>query len=292
MPAALLIPAAAIVFSLSSCGGDDNNNTTADSVSQDTVQTQPVSMEFARVPSPAEMFIFMKGLGTANVGADLLNSVDNEKGYESKKSQALNLGVYSADLLYCSTFDLSNKVVGYFGVCMRMGDKLQVATSISEKDKDRINKNTGNSDSLIAISNDLYLSSFQNLETNDRGADLSLMLAGGWVESLYLMSSMVKDFEKDKQAAVKVAEQGSALDNLIEYMTQHESNADVASVLQQLKELRASFEGIKTTQGGGMTNKNGKKVLGGGSKTEVTKEQFEAIQKKTAEVRKSIVDSH
>jgi hypothetical protein len=44
-----------------------------------------------------------------------------------------------------------------------------------------------------------------------------MMLAGGWIESLYLMSSSVKDFEKDKAAAERIADQKPSLDNLIEY---------------------------------------------------------------------------
>lgn len=292
-PFALLLPAAALVFTISSCGSDNNDTPPADTVAVDTVETPDQNMEFARVPSPAEMFIFMKGLGSATGNADVLNPVDNEKNYASKKAQALNLGVYSADLLYCSTFEVSNKVVGYFGVCMRMGEKLQVATNLTDKDKERINKNTGNSDSLIAVSNDLYLSSFQNLEQNDRGADLCLMLAGGWVESLHLMNTMVKDFDKDKAVAVKVAEQKLSLSNLVEYMTQYQSNADVASVLQQLNELKTLFDGLTQNAGsGGMkTNDKGKKVLGGGSQIDITKDQFNAISTKTKEIRDSFINA-
>jgi hypothetical protein len=292
-PFALLLPAAALVFTMSSCGGDNNDTPPADTLAADTVEAPTQNMEFARVPSPAEMFIFMKGLGSATGNADLLNPVDNEKNYASKKAQALNLGVYSADLLYCSTFEVSNKVVGYFGVCMRMGEKLQVATNLTDKDKERINKNTGNSDSLIAVSNDLYLSSFQNLEQNDRGADLCLMLAGGWVESLHLMNSMVKDFDKDKAIAIKVAEQKMSLGNLVEYMAQYESNADVASVLQQLNELKTLFDGLsQSANSGGMkTNDKGKKVLGGGTQIDITKDQFSAISVKTKEIRNSFINA-
>lgn len=292
-PFALLLPAAALVFSMSSCGGDNNDTPPADTLAADTVEAPTQNMEFARVPSPAEMFIFMKGLGSATGNADVLNPVENEKNYASKKAQALNLGVYSADLLYCSTFEVSNKVVGYFGVCMRMGEKLQVATNLTDKDKERINKNTGNSDSLIAVSNDLYLSSFQNLEQNDRGADLCLMLAGGWVESLHLMNTMVKDFDKDKAVAVKVAEQKMSLSNLVEYMTQYESNADVASVLQQLNGLKTLFDGLtqNAATGGMKTNDKGKKVLGGGSQIDITKDQFNAISAKTKEIRDSFINA-
>lgn len=287
-----LIPAAFLLWGLASCGGDSATDKPTDSVGTgDSVQPLP-TREYAQVPSPGEMFAFMKQAGTGSASADLLNSPDNEKKYETKKAQALNMGVYSADLLYCCTFsqNLSNRVAQYFGTAMRMSERLQVTTNLNEKDKERISKNVGNPDSLVAISNDLYLSSFDNLDANGRGADLSLMLAGGWVESLYLMSNSVKDFEKDKAAAERIADQKASLDNLIEYMSKHEDNADVKATLTQLRELKGLFDALATSkQDGGMKTTNGKRVLGGGNKTSITKEQFEAIKAKVTELRNGFI---
>ena len=71
------------------------------------------------------------------------------------------------------------------------------------------------STSIVLIIRGLY--KFENLESNQRGADLTLMLAGGWIESVYLMSYMVKDFEKDKNTAERIVDQKLALENLIEF---------------------------------------------------------------------------
>ncbi len=292
LPLTVGISVTALFCSLASCSNDTTGNNTVDSVNTDSLaNVDSVTEQNVQVPSPAEMFAFMKLANTGDVKSDQLNSPDNEKNYNSKKAQSLNLGIYSSDLLYCSTFNVSDKVLGYFGTVMRMGNKLQVATSLNDKDKERIGKNAGNADSLVAISNDLYLSSFQNLEDNKRGTDLSLMLAGGWVESLFLMSNIVGDFDKDNKAAIRVAEQKHSLDNLVEYMTKYESNADVASVLAQMKELQALFAAVKTNEStaGSMTMKGGKRVLGGGAKTAITKEQFEKIKTKIAEIRASFI---
>lgn len=293
VPALRLLPVAALLLGLSSCGGDSAGDKTNDSVGTIDSSAQMTTREYAQVPSPGEMFAFMKQAGTGSASADLLSNPENEKKYETKKAQALNMGIYSADLLYCCTFskDLSNKVAQYFGTTMRMSERLQVTTNLNEKDKERISKNVGNADSLVAISNDLYLSSFENLDANGRGADLSMMLAGGWIESLYLMSSSVKDFEKDKAAAERIADQKPSLDNLIEYMSKHNDNADVKVLSAQLGELKTLFDGLTAAkQDGGMkTNDKGKRVLGGGNKTSITKEQFEAIKAKVTEIRNSYI---
>ncbi len=286
----------AVAFSviMSSCGSDTDTDNTVDSNAVDTSLTTTVlNPDVVRVPSPSDIFEFMKTLGPKTGDGNLLNPIENEKKYASKKGQALNLGIYSADLLYASTFDVKDKVLGYFGTCMRMGTTLQVATGLTDQDKERIAKNTGNADSLIAVGNDLYLSTFANLEKDERGTELSLMLAGGWIESMYLSSNMVKDFTKDQAMANKIAEQDLSLNNLIEFMTTYESNEDVASVLQQLKELKTLFDAVSTTAGQAPTQEAGKRMKVGGSPIKaITKEQFEALKKKIEEIRKGFVESN
>lgn len=288
---------AALAFSLTatSCG-ESGTDTPTDSVVDTTGDTgfESVTTEdVVRVPSPSDIFEFMKTLGPKTGDGNLLNPIDNEKKYTSKKGQSLNLGIYSADLLYASTFDVKDKVLGYFGTCMRMGTTLQVATGLTDKDKERISKNAGNADSLVAVGNDLYLATFSNLEANERGPELSLMLAGGWIESMYLSCAMVKDFEKDKAAANKIAEQDLSLHNLIEFMAKYENNEDVASVLQQVKELDVLFDAVGTSAKEQPTQEEGKRMkIGGGEKKDITKEQFDAIQKKIGEIRKSFVESN
>jgi hypothetical protein len=295
LPALLLVPAFAFALALNSCGNDDGtdgtDSTGSDSAAVVTDSTNATTFD-PGVPSPSEIFAFMKAAGSTNADGNLLNSPDNEKKYDSKKAQSLNLGIYSADLLYCSTFNVSNKVVAYFGACMRMGDKLKVATNLTEKDKARISQNAGNGDSLVAISNDLYLSTFENLENNQRGGDLSLMLAGGWIESLYLMSNMVKDFEKDKATAQNIHDQRMALDNLVEFMEKHSESADVKSVLPQMKELQSIMNEASSTANTDAPKTNTKKrVIGGGTKSGITKEQFEKIKNKIGEIRTSFVSA-
>ena len=287
---------AAFAFSLTvtSCSNDADHGNVADSNAVDTGITTTVNIaDMIRVPSPSDIFEFMKTLGPKTGDGNLLNPIENEKKYISKKGQSLNLGIYSADLLYASTFDVKDKVVGYFGVSMRMGTTLQVATGLSEIDKERISANVGNPDSLIAVGNDLYLSTFSNLEGNERGPELSLMLAGGWIEAMFLSCNMVKDFDKENDMANKIADQNLSLDNLIEYMTTNESNEDVASVLLDLKALKALFDAVPSTTKEAPTQEKGKRMkIGGGGTKDITKDQFNAIKTKIEEIRKGFVESN
>src|ERR1035437_4865362 len=110
------------VCMLTSCGGGnktDADNMAADSTSAkvDTAKTvkqnnqSSTEMTYA-IPSPKEMFVFIKQVaGKNNKRVDVLNSPDNAKNYTDAKSQALNFGIYSCDLTYCSIFEIGTDVL-------------------------------------------------------------------------------------------------------------------------------------------------------------------------------------
>jgi hypothetical protein len=293
----LAVPGLLLVSLLA--GGCGNNTTPetpetpVDTTKQEVVKPSEVQ-KYAQVPSPGEMFTFIKQLG--NKGKDQvskLNATENSKKYNDNKSKALNFGVYSADLLYCSTFGHGAEALKYFVNVKKLGDDIGISTAINEQTAKRIEANIGNPDSLGTISNDLYFTAFDHLESNERGNTLALVMAGGWVESLYMVTSMEPAFKKDNALITRVGEQKYTLENLIEFMKKYETDADVASIETQLNDLKAEFDKIEDSKGSAaITMKGNKKVLGGGStKVGITADQYKAIVEKTATIRKSMTQN-
>jgi hypothetical protein len=250
--------------------------------------------KYSQVPSPGEMFSFIKQLGgKGDNDVSRLNSSDNKAKYNDNKSRSLNFGVYSADLLFCSTFNHGAEALKYFVTIKKLGDDIGISTAINEKTANRISANIGNPDSLATISNDLYFTTFDHLESNERGNTLALVMAGGWIESIYMVTSMEPNFKKDSPLVTRVAEQKFTLDNLIDFMKKYEKDEDVAAIIKQLGELKAEFDKIEDQKGSAtMTVKKGKRILGGGSgKMTVTPEQYKAIVQKTAAIRNAITQN-
>jgi hypothetical protein len=59
---------------------------------------------FYTLPSPLESAMLIKSAG-AVFDEDLLNPVDNTRNYNTNKSMALNLGIYTCDLSFASLYD-------------------------------------------------------------------------------------------------------------------------------------------------------------------------------------------
>jgi hypothetical protein len=288
----LFANAVALTAFISACGNSEENaeNTATDSTAVDSsaMMTSEVPQEYISIPSPDEMFSFMKAVGGAGKSVSNLNNPDNYKNYIDTKSKALNFGVYATDFLYCSTFDYGAEGLKYFVNVKKLGDDLGISGAISEGTAERIKKNIGKNDSLSDISSTLYYSAIAELEKSDKASVLSLVIAGGWIESMNLVTNMVKKYDAKNPAIERIAEQKYTLDNLISYLDRYKEDANVAAVNAQLGELKAVYDQLKEEAAAGtVTAKDGKKVLGGGSTITMTEEQYKAISEKV----KSIHDS-
>jgi hypothetical protein len=67
-----------------------------------------------------------------------------------------------------------------------------VSSAIKPETLKRLEGNVGNPDSLSVITDDVYFTSFEALENGKQGTTLSLVVAGGWIESLYIATSLAK----------------------------------------------------------------------------------------------------
>ena len=286
--------ALSLLFS-AGCGNktasENTENPTDTLVAKTPAPKAGLVQKYSQVPSPGEMFTFIKQLGNkAKNDVSKLNSTENAKRYNDNRSRALNFGVYSADLLFCSTFNHGPEALKYFINIKKLGDYIGISTAINDQTANRISANIDNPDSLGMISNDLYFTAFDNLESNERGNTLALVMAGGWVESIYMVTGMEPVFKTDNPVVTRVAEQKYTLENLMDFMRKYENDPDVAAVLKDLEGLQSEFNKIEETKGSAtITVKNGKKILGGGEKPHgITAEQYTSLVNKVAVIRKSM----
>ena len=278
---------------LASCGGDKTEATDDLAVGVDSAKTElaqaQITETFFQVPSPGEMLTFIKMVGGKNnKNISFLNSVDNQKNYNDNKSKALNFGIYSCDLSYCSIFEIGTEALKYFKSVKQLGDQIGVSSALKPEMMKRLEGNIGNSDSLAVITDDVYFSSFETLENSKQGPTLSLVVAGGWIESLFIATSLAK-YEENSQIVERLADQKYTLDNLIEFLKKHEADASVASVVKQFTELQAEFNQIGEKDAATNVKSTDKavKVLGGGKELAVTKEQYTKIVEKIKAIRNS-----
>jgi hypothetical protein len=287
------ILSASLSLSLISCGGgshDSEELSTSDSTKVDSLSLkneEDANSIIYQVPSPSEMLTFVKMVGGKNnKNSSFLNPSDNSKKYNDAKTKALNFGIYGCDLSYCSTFEMGVEALKYFKVVKQLGDEIGVSTTIDANVAKRLEKNVGNPDSLAVITDDLYYNSFEDLQKGKQGSTLALMVAGGYIESLYIVTNLNK-FDAKNPATQRIADQKYTVDNIIEFMKKFESDASVAEVVIDLNSLKSDYDALKETEVQAATASKGIKVLDGGTNIEITEQQYKAIAEKVKSIRNS-----
>ena len=171
---------------------------------------------FYTLPSPLESAMLIKSAG-ALFDDRLLNPIENTKNYNTNKSMALNLGIYTCDLSFASLYDQTQLIINYMNAAKSMADGLGILDVIQQEDIDRLEENIHNTEVIMEIVSQTYLNSNSYLEDNNQPAIASMVLTGGWLEGLYISTQLVdmKDFNGNKLVG-RIIDQKLSIDILIE----------------------------------------------------------------------------
>ncbi len=279
-----------------SCGQTNTNTSdqTEDSAVID-LNKEVVSAEnvFIYIPSPIQTADLLKQAG-AKYNAELVNDPLNASRYTSTAALSLNMGVYGSDLAFAGIFNQNAETIKFMDCTRKMADGLHVSAAFSEDRKLRLEASINNRDSVLGIITDSYWDCDAMLQENEQAHASALMIAGGWIEGLYL-ACRVAESTNNNDIRIRIVEQRSSLDKLIILLDKQEHN-DVTPVSNQLKELKLIFDQLPKTAVGSLTETKdpvtGISIIGSEDPAEpmsLNALEFKQILDKITEIRGSIV---
>ena len=235
---------------LMACGGDDQiEETTVDNVDNERLtpeRSEKAKLVFQTVPSPLETASIFQNAGSV-YNSEITNPVDNVTNYVTNTQQALNLGVYGADLSYANIFDQSQESMFYMNCSKKMSDGLGITTVFDDETLERIEENMNQRDSLMLIINDVFWLIDSYLKENNQSNLSALIITGGWIEGLYLGTKSL-DSEKPNEALMKkIAEQKYSLDILIEILDSYD-NQEINKLSQSMRDLKVAYDKIEVVE--------------------------------------------
>jgi len=178
--------------------------------------------------------------------SDLLNQTSNKMRYISTEKKALNLGVYTADLGYCNVYDQFALTSQYIKAVRSLSSDLQILNVYTTEILDKIERNLQNKDSLHKIFAESYREADIYLSDNER-EDVSVMImAGGWIESMYLMTQISKK-NQNIFLIERIGEQKYSLENIVKLMLQYKNSSTIISneILEKLVDLKKSYANME-----------------------------------------------
>lgn len=262
------------------------------SVKQDSLALKGIKAAkqiFYSLPSPLETAMIIKRAG-ATYNEEILNSADNTSRYNTNKSMALNLGIYSTDLSYASLFDQTQASIRYMTASKKMAEGLGILNAIDNSIIEKLEANVNNRDVILDIISETLLNTNSNLEENDRVATGSIILVGGWVEGLYIAITLADNSKSNNSELVnRIIDQKLSLTTVINLLNQNKDNADIKSVLSDINEINKIYEQVNISVSGVQAipdKKSGVTTLKSKNVSSVSPEVFSRLKAKVLEIRK------
>lgn len=250
----IAMPAVAVGMVLSGCGSHNTNNAANNMISSattgnDTATTaRKVDMVISSIPFPTSILDTLHNIH-AVYQSSLPNPVESISLYSQSNAQAVNLGVYGADLAYVISFEQFQQVGSYMKATKALADNVGIPMAFTQSVIQRCQQNNQNKDSLNHIVYESYSIIDKTLKDNQRKPAEALVLAGGWIEGMYLTTQSLGTLpgnENDKASAYKViVNQGQYLDKLLVLMDGISGSPYCKSISTALHEIRAVLNEIK-----------------------------------------------
>ena len=246
----LLIALSVSVF-ITACGdgtekpdtsGEVSNNNGANNGGNSNILK--VGDKLFNLPSPLETAFLIEEVGGHFTEALLNPDVDPTK-YTTKNAQAMNLGVYGADLGYSLIYNQSQNAWNLLETCKKLGGEIGISPSLYTSLMKRFQGNMENRDSLLIMVSQLNSLSDEYLKENESEDVSALILYGGWVESLYFTTQLTSQIPNPELRA-RVGEQKNSLENLIGLM-QQVNTGQLDDVVSELESLKTIFDQVEYT---------------------------------------------
>ena len=249
----LLCLAGIMVVSLfPSCTGGEQN--TGQTQSLDTTNSisdnayDEAKYIFYSLPSPVETALILEQLGI-KYNDEYLSPAANVNRYNTQTSQALNLGIYSADLSFCALYEQNQAAIDYLAAVKKLSEQLGIMGFFNDSTIQKIQDNMDNKNKIVSIVSDCYTRSTNFLEEDERNEIASTVLVGGWVEGLYISLKMLETLpSEDNNIDDIVKNQKFSLDDMLGLLKLFSKNEGIATLLGQMQQLKTIYDKVGSSK--------------------------------------------
>ncbi|MBL4577275.1 MAG: hypothetical protein JKX74_02310 [Flavobacteriales bacterium] len=198
--------------------------------------------------NPVQTALLMKNLANP-FQTDVLNEANNVEKYSTAFKQAVNIGVYGADLGYITANNKNQEAITHLAAIKKLAEDLDVAKSFDFGQMEKFGNNIGDQQQMLSITTAAYKSCEIFLQDENRHDLFGLIMAGAMVEGLHFAVTFAKE-ENNKEVIDRMADQVKSLDNIILVLNPHyhkDTAPELSNLVDQLVKLQEAFKALKTT---------------------------------------------
>lgn len=244
------------------------------------------------ISSPVEIAALIKAVGVP-YSKDYLATTDFVDNYNTSFKKAIGLGIFGADLGYQNMYNKTGAVIDYISAIKTLADGIRVGQFFDFTTLKRLATNNQNLDSLMYISVQNFNQMDRYLRENNRSNLSSLIVAGVWIESMYLLGEVIKE-SPNSELSEKIGEQKIILSNLMILLKNYERDPTFKKLINDLSDIQSIYREVTITYEKGepeAVEEDGMLIIKQNDKQfiEISNETLFKIIDKTVKVRNNII---
>ena len=261
----------AMVIGFASCNSSSKKSQKAETVQIEKQEVETKVREFVYpLPTSYEIVKMLNKIEASYI-FDLASNPANADKYSTEKSLALNLGIFGGDLSYASTYNQKQETINFIDASKKMLEGLDLQAAVSEDLPKQIEANEDNKEALVELITNSFYDTYDFLHKSNRAPVSALVMAGAWVEGLYIATHISEETFNSKEMVEIILKQKEPLLKLMEILTEYKADQSVAETIEDLSTMSNIYAGIESTA--------------------ITQEQMIKIAEESLKIRKKFIST-
>lgn len=236
-----------IVPLLFSCKGRHKNDLSVPGAELDRgevkISEQAMQEIIENVSSPIEMAALVKNMGVP-FSSRYLSDLDKIDEHGTSFKMAYSLGILGADLGYLNVYEKTGTSVNYLSSISKLADGLRISQFFDFNTLKRLATSNGNLDSLMFISVHSFNEMDNYLRETDRNNLSALMVAGIWIEGMYLTTQVARE-QPNQRLSEFIGEQKQTLNNLLVILRNYQNDPQFSKLISDFEQIRIVYDNVK-----------------------------------------------
>ncbi len=288
-----LLLSGSVAVMMSSCGGETEQPAPPQEEQTVIKPSEPLGFgdegsQSYSVPSPNELFSIIKESNLPYKDG-LINTESTN--YSTSKTQALNFGRLTADIAYTASYEKFQESMANFDNLRKIGDDLGISYVFDEFMVNRVKDNMDNADSLEVISTNSYQRIIGMLEENEKASTLAIIAAGGFAESIYILTNLIGEHSENNEVIYRLADEKLVMENIMDYLELYKDEERVQEVISEMEPMTSVFMALSEEKVSEEKTIKEDKVILGGSRVIMTSEEFNALKEAATTFRNSFANA-
>ncbi len=221
-----------------SCTGQSPKKDSAQ-VAEDAIKKEIEEYAYP-LPSTFEVTNMLNSIEASYI-VGITNDAEKADSYFTEKSKALNLGIYTADLAYATTYNQKPEIQAYFSASEKLVRELDFTSAFDESMPDQIEENLDNKEKLVEIVTSMFQNAYSYLNKQGRTELSYLVLTGSVVEGLYLTTHISENTFQNPKILEAIIFQKDALIELEKMMETYKDSDLLKEAYSSIKSINAIY---------------------------------------------------